>query len=137
MNVLLTGGAGYIGSHAAIELIEHGHDICIVDNLANSSLTAIQRIESLTNTTVDFHQIDLLDATRVDQLFDKRQIDVVMHFAGSKVVAESVSHPLEYYRNNIGGTTNLCSAMATHQMKNLVFSSSASVYGEPKSLPID
>lgn len=98
MNVLLTGGAGYIGSHAAIELIEHGHDICIVDNLANSSLTAIQRIESLTNTTVDFHQIDLLDATRVDQLFDKRQIDVVMHFAGSKVVAESVSHPLEYYQ---------------------------------------
>jgi UDP-glucose 4-epimerase len=137
MKTLLTGGAGYIGSHTAIELIECGHDVCIIDNLANSSLAAIQRIELLTNKAVDFHQIDLLDAPSVDRLFDERHIDVVIHFAGSKSVAESVSKPLDYYRNNIGSTINLCSAMATHQVENLIFSSSATVYGEPKSLPID
>jgi UDP-glucose 4-epimerase len=137
MKTLLTGGAGYIGSHTAIELIECGHDVCIIDNLANSSLAAIQRIELLTNKAVDFHQIDLLDAPSVDRLFDERHIDVVIHFAGSKSVAESVSKPLDYYRNNIGSTINLCSAMAMHQVENLIFSSSATVYGEPKSLPID
>ena len=137
MKVLLTGGAGYIGSHTAIELIECGHEVRIIDNLANSSLAAIQRIELLTSKTVDFHQIDLLDAPSVDRLFDEHRVDVVIHFAGSKSVAESVSNPLDYYRNNIGGTINLCSAMTTHQVENLIFSSSATVYGEPQSLPID
>jgi len=137
MKVLLTGGAGYIGSHTAIELIENGHEVRIIDNLANSSLAAIRRIELLTNKAVDFHQIDLLDAPSVDRLFAEHPIDVVIHFAGYKSVAESVAKPLDYYQNNIGSTINLCNAMAKHQVENLIFSSSATVYGEPESLPID
>ncbi len=137
MKILLTGGAGYIGSHTAVEYLNADHDITVVDNLSNSSVKAIDRVERLTNKSIEFHQIDLLDAAALNNVFADNTFDAVVHFAGLKAVGESVSKPLDYYRNNIAGTINLCEAMLSHGVKKLVFSSSATVYGEPERIPID
>ncbi|MEX0941807.1 MAG: UDP-glucose 4-epimerase GalE [Pseudomonadales bacterium] len=137
MKVLLTGGAGYIGTHTAVELINAGHEIVVIDNLSNSSVEAIRRVERLTNGSIEFHEIDLLSSADIDAVFRQAQIEAVIHFAGLKAVGESVSDPLRYYKTNIGGTFNLIEAMLNHEVTKLVFSSSATVYGEPERIPID
>ncbi len=137
MTILITGGAGYIGSHAAVEFIKAGHDIVVLDNIFNSHMEAIDRVKELTGKDFPFYKIDLLDVEAVDQLFNKYKIDAVVHFAGLKAVGESVSIPLKYYDNNVTGTIKLCEIMVKHQVKKLVFSSSATVYGIPKCVPID
>ncbi len=111
LNVLLTGGAGYIGSHTAVELLSAGHKVIVVDNLSNSSIKSIKRVERLTNKSIEFYEIDLLDAVNFERVFAEHTIDAVVHFAGLKAVGESVSKPLEYYRTNIATTINLCEAM--------------------------
>lgn len=137
MSILITGGAGFIGSHAAVALMDAGYDIVVVDNLANSQMESIRRIKELTGKEFLFYDVDLLDAERLDKIFASHSIDAVMHFAGYKAVGESVELPLAYYHNNITGTVNLCEVMAKHDVKKLVFSSSATVYGNPERLPID
>lgn len=137
MKILVTGGAGFIGSHAAVELLENGYDIVIVDNLSNSQIKSIQRVKELTGKDFPFYEVDLLDAEALDTIFANNEIDAVMHFAGLKAVGESVEMPLAYYHNNITGTLILCEAMKKHGVKNIVFSSSATVYGNPDRVPID
>ncbi|HIG40412.1 MAG: UDP-glucose 4-epimerase GalE [bacterium] len=137
MKILLTGGAGYIGSHTAVEFLLAGHEIVVVDNLSNSSATAISRVERLTNGHIGFYQEDVLDGAALNNIFETESIDAVIHFAGLKAVGESVVQPLDYYHTNINGTLNLCRLMLKHQVSRLVFSSSATVYGEPKKMPID
>ena len=135
--ILLTGGAGYIGSHTCIELLAEGHHLVVVDNLVNSSPIAIERVRELApNGTLEFHQIDLLDEAALERVFASRKIDSVVHFAGLKAVGESVSQPLRYYQNNLTGTLNLFHAMTRHKVFQLVFSSSATVYGDPERIPI-
>ena len=147
MRILVTGGAGYIGSHTAVELLEEGHDVIVMDNLYNSSEKALARVEQITGRKVTFYKTDMLDREGVKELFDieaagnadgasGKTIDAVIHFAGLKAVGESVSKPIEYYRNNIAGTLNLCDEMRAHGVKNIIFSSSATVYGEPAEIPI-
>lgn len=114
MNVLITGGAGYIGSHTCVELITAGHSVVVVDNLANSSKKSLERVQQITGKAVSFYCIDLLDKVALDEIFDTHQIDAVIHFAGLKAVAESVEKPLEYYHNNLTGTLNLCASMREH-----------------------
>ena len=130
MNILVTGGTGYIGSHTTVELLKQNYTVEILDNLINSKLSVLDRIEELTGTKPRFHEIDLLDADKVDQLFASSHFDLVIHFAGLKAVAESVEQPLKYYDNNITGTLNLLKSMQTHNVKSLIFSSSATVYGD-------
>ncbi|ARP44151.1 UDP-glucose 4-epimerase GalE [Geobacillus thermodenitrificans] len=137
MAILVTGGAGYIGSHAVVELLEGGYDVVIVDNLSNSHIEAIHRIKELTGKNFPFYQYDLLDYEAIDHLFQEHDIEAVMHFAGLKAVGESVQMPLRYYHNNITGTLNLCRVMDKHNVKKMVFSSSATVYGNPERVPID
>jgi UDP-glucose 4-epimerase len=137
MNILLTGGAGYIGSHTALAFIEAGHGVTIADNLLNSSAESIRRVEGLTGQSIDFHQLDLLDLASLDGLFAQHAFDAVVHFAGLKAVGESVAKPLAYYQNNIGSTLNLIEVMGRHHVNQLVFSSSATVYGDPQRIPID
>lgn len=137
MHILLTGGAGYIGSHTAVEFIQAGHVVTIVDNLSNSSARAVKRVERLTNASIDFHKSDLLDASSIEAVIRDGGFDAVVHFAGLKAVGESVAKPLDYYRNNLTGTINLLDAMVRHGVHKLVFSSSATVYGEPEQMPID
>jgi len=137
MNILLTGGAGYIGSHTALAFIEAGHGVTIADNLLNSSVESIRRVERLTGQSIDFHQLDLLDLAGLDGLFAQHAFDAVVHFAGLKAVGESVAKPLAYYQNNIGGTLNLIEVMGRHHVNQLVFSSSATVYGDPQRIPVD
>lgn len=134
--ILLTGGAGYIGSHTAVELLEAGYEVICVDNCYNSSPDALKRVEKITGKTVKFYQDDILDADAMHRIFAENKIDAVIHFAGLKAVGESVSIPLKYYHNNISGTVVLCEAMQKAGVKCIVFSSSATVYGLPKSLPI-
>ncbi len=136
MKVLVTGGAGFIGSHTCVELIEAGYDVVIVDNLYNSCREAVSRIEKIVGRQVTFYETDLLDREALDKIFDKEQIDAVIHFAGYKAVGESVSMPLEYYYNNLTGTLILCDVMRKHNCKSIVFSSSATVYGAPAFVPI-
>lgn len=136
MAILVTGGAGYIGSHTCVELLNEGYEVVVVDNLCNSSEEAIKRVEEITEKHITFYQVDLLDRDALNQVFDKEKIDSVIHFAGLKAVGESVSKPLEYYHNNITGTLILCDVMRKHGIKNLVFSSSATVYGDPALIPI-
>lgn len=136
MHVLLTGGAGYIGTHTATELIAAGHTVSILDNLANSSVKAVRRVERLTNSSIAFHEADILDAATLDDIFNSGNFDAVVHFAGLKAVGESVSKPLAYYRNNVSGTINLLESMLRHNVTRLVFSSSATVYGEPETVPM-
>ena len=136
MRILVTGGAGYIGSHTCIELLEQGHEVVVVDNLCNSSRVSLERVEAITGKTVTFYEADLLDKDALDEIFDHEVIDAVIHFAGLKAVGESVVKPLEYYHNNITGTLNLCDVMREHKVKNIIFSSSATVYGDPAFVPI-
>ena len=137
MKVLLTGGAGYIGSHTAIELSKLGHDIVIADNFSNSKPEALKRIEKIIGESFPFYCIDVCDKAAVDALFEKEKIDAVIHFAGLKAVGESVSKPLEYYRNNIDSTLTLLEVMKKYGVKNFIFSSSATVYGAPDEVPIN
>lgn len=136
MRILVTGGAGYIGSHTCIELLEQGHEVVVVDNLCNSSRVSLERVEAITGKTVTFYEADLLDRAALDEIFDYEIIDAVIHFAGLKAVGESVAKPLEYYHNNITGTLILCDVMREHKVKNIIFSSSATVYGDPAFVPI-
>ncbi len=136
MNILVTGGAGYIGSHTCVELIGAGHSVAVLDNLSNSKEESLARVRKITGVDFPFYQADLLDKPGLARIFDERPIDAVVHFAGLKAVGESVSQPLRYYHNNVTGTLNLCRAMGDHGVKNLVFSSSATVYGEPSRVPI-
>jgi len=137
MSVLVTGGAGYIGSHTCIELLEAGYDVVVVDNLCNSSKESLKRVEELTGKPVKFYEVDLLDKAALEQVFAQEKFEAVIHFAGLKAVGESVAKPLEYYHNNITGTLILCDVMRQHGVKNIVFSSSATVYGDPARIPID
>lgn len=136
MKVLLTGGAGFIGSHTAVELLNAGHQVVILDNLSNSSVKAIHRVERLTNQTIQFYERDVLDTEGLEEVFQREQVDAVVHFAGLKAVGESVANPLDYYRININGAIALCQTMLAHKVHNLVFSSSATIYGEPTEIPI-
>ncbi|MGD6815517.1 UDP-glucose 4-epimerase GalE [Metabacillus sp. 113a] len=134
--ILLTGGAGYIGSHTCVELQEANYDIVIADNLSNSHIESIDRIYEITGKRPAFYDTDLLDGEGLNAIFEENQIEAVIHFGGLKAVGESVAEPLKYYRNNIAGTVNLLEVMKQHNVKNLVFSSSATVYGDPHSVPI-
>ena len=136
MAILVAGGAGYIGSHTCVELLNAGYDVVVVDNLYNSSEEAIKRVEQLTGKSVKFYQADVLDKPALDKIFDEENIDSVINFAGLKAVGESVRKPLEYYHNNITGTLILCDVMRNHGVKNIIFSSSATVYGDPAFVPI-
>ncbi|VAW42477.1 UDP-glucose 4-epimerase, partial [hydrothermal vent metagenome] len=136
MRILVTGGAGYIGSHTSLELLEAGHEVVIVDNLANSQKESLRRVEELTGKSVKFYKVDLREIEQLRGVFAENKIEAVIHFAGLKAVGESVNMPLRYYENNISGTLKLCRVMAEHNVKNIVFSSSATVYGDPASVPI-
>lgn len=136
MKVLLTGGAGFIGSHTAVELLNSGHEVVILDNLANSSVKAMHRVERLTNQTIKFYERDALDRVGLDDVFTREDVDAVVHFAGLKAVGESVGDPLNYYHVNLNSAIAVCQAMLKHGVKHLVFSSSATIYGEPKQVPI-
>lgn len=134
--ILVTGGAGYIGSHACLELLNEGYDIVVVDNLSNSKTESLRRVEGLTGKAIKFYELDILDRQGLEKVFDENNIEAVIHFAGLKAVGESVQIPLKYYHNNITGTLILCEVMEKHNVKKLVFSSSATVYGVPESVPI-
>lgn len=136
MKVFVTGGAGYIGSHTVLELLTADHEVIVIDNLSNSSYEAIKRVEQITGKEVTFYEDDLLDKQAVQKIFKKHDIDSVIHFAGYKAVGESVAKPLMYYNNNITSTLILCEVMKVYGVQNLVFSSSATVYGDPESVPI-
>lgn len=136
MNILVTGGAGYIGSHTCVQLLEAGYDIAVLDNLDNSCEEALCRVKKITGKDFKFYKTDLLDYDATNKIFDENKFDAVIHFAGLKAVGESVSIPLRYYHNNITGTLNLCDIMSKHDVKKLVFSSSATVYGDPATVPI-
>jgi UDP-glucose 4-epimerase len=138
MHILVTGGAGYIGSHTCLELLQAGHRVTVVDNLINAKEESLCRVNQLTGNTVQFYKADLLDKESLTAVFSScsTSFDAVIHFAGLKAVGESVQKPLSYYHNNITGTLILCEVMAAHGVKNLVFSSSATVYGDPATVPI-
>ena len=137
MTILVTGGAGYIGSHTAVELLEAGHDVVVVDNLSNASPKAVERVEQITGKKVRFYEQDVRDAAALAKVFAENPIDWVIHFAGLKAVGESVAKPLEYYDNNLGSTLTLLEIMRKFGVKKIVFSSSATVYGPPEKLPLD
>ncbi len=136
MRVLVTGGAGYIGSHTALLLLEGGHDVIVADNLDNSKEESLVRVQEITGKRLAFYKVDLLDREKFTTVFAEAKADAVVHFAGLKAVGESVKVPLRYYHNNITGTLMLCEVMAEHGVKNIVFSSSATVYGDPHTVPI-
>ena len=136
MAILVTGGAGYIGSHTCIELLDAGYDVVVVDNLYNSCEEALRRVKKITGKDLTFYKADILDKEALTEIFEKESIDSVIHFAGLKAVGESVSKPLEYYNNNITGTLVLCEVMRSFGVKNIVFSSSATIYGDPAFVPI-
>jgi UDP-glucose 4-epimerase len=136
MKVLVTGGAGYIGSHTCVELLRAGYELVVVDNLSNSKEEALQRVQELAGKPLAFHKVDLLDREALEAVFAHTPVEAVIHFAGLKAVGESVSMPLRYFHNNVTGTLVLCQVMQKYGVRNLVFSSSATVYGEPKSVPI-
>lgn len=136
MHILVTGGAGYIGSHTCVLLLNAGYEVTVLDNLDNSCVTSLERVEELTGKKLKFYEVDLLDYEATNKVFEENDFDAVIHFAGLKAVGESVSMPLRYYHNNITGTLNLCDIMSKHNVKKLVFSSSATVYGDPHTVPI-
>lgn len=136
MTILVTGGAGYIGSHTCVELLNSGYQLVVVDNLSNSKMEVIRRIKQITGKDFDFYQVDLLDQPALTQVFSQHKIEAVVHFAGLKAVGESVQVPLKYYQNNISGTLVLCQVMQEFNVKKMVFSSSATVYGMPEQVPI-
>lgn len=136
MKVLVSGGAGYIGSHTCVELLNAGHEVVAFDNFYNSSMESINRVEKITGKKVKFYEADMLDKAAMDKIFEENDIDAVIHFAGYKAVGESVQKPLIYYHNNLTGTLTLVQSMNEHGVKNIIFSSSATVYGDPAKLPI-
>ena len=136
MTVLVTGGMGYIGSHTCVELLEQGMDVVVVDNLVNSSAEAGKRVEQITGKPLKFYQMDVRDRAGLDRVFTEQKIDCVIHFAGLKAVGESVQMPLEYYDNNLGSTVTLCEAMRDHGVKQIIFSSSATVYSGDNDMPL-
>ena len=136
MAILVTGGAGYIGSHTVVELQNAGYDVVVVDNLCNSSEKSLQRVEKITGKKVPFYKADILDREALNAIFEKEKIESCIHFAGLKAVGESVAKPWEYYENNIAGTLTLVDVMRKHGVKNIIFSSSATVYGDPAIIPI-
>ena len=136
MRILVTGGAGYIGSHTCVELLNEGYEVVIVDNLYNANKKAVDRIEEITGKKVTFYEADICDKEAMDAIFDKEDVQAVIHFAGLKAVGESVAKPWEYYENNIAGTLTLVDVMRKHNVKNIIFSSSATVYGDPAIIPI-
>ena len=136
MSILVTGGTGFIGSHTTVELINAGYDVVIIDNLVNSCREVINRIEKITGKRPAFYENDLLDKAAVEKIFNENEIEAVVHFAGLKAVGESVAIPLTYYHNNLTGTLILCEVMKEHGCKKIVFSSSATVYGDPHKVPI-
>jgi UDP-glucose 4-epimerase len=136
MKVMVTGGAGYIGSHTCVELLGAGHDVVVVDNLCNSSEESLRRVERIAGRGLVFERADIRDAAALERIFSQHAIDAVIHFAGLKAVGESVQQPLRYYQNNVEGTLTLCETMARHAVFDLVFSSSATVYGDPHTVPI-
>lgn len=136
MKIAVTGGAGYIGTHTCVELLENGYEVVVIDNLCNSSQEALKRVKEITGKELEFYKTDILDKENLTKVFKDHSIDAVIHFAGLKAVGESVEIPLQYYHNNITGTLVLLEVMKENQVKNIVFSSSATVYGEPATLPI-
>ena len=136
MNILVSGGTGFIGSHTVVELIEKGHDVVIFDNLYNSSIEVLDKIKEITGVKPKFYKADMLNKEEMRPMFEENKFDAVIHFAGLKAVGESVQKPLLYYQNNLTGTMNLCELMAEYGCKRIIFSSSATVYGSPKTVPI-
>lgn len=136
MTILVTGGAGYIGSHTCVELLNAGYEVVVVDNLYNSSKKALDRVQEITGKTLKFYEDNILDREAMNRVFEENNIDAVIHFAGLKAVGESVVKPIEYYHNNIGGTLVLVDVMRNHGCRNIIFSSSATVYGDPAEIPI-
>ena len=136
MNIFVTGGAGFIGSHTVLELLKEGHDVTVIDNLSNASEEALNRVASLAGKSAKFYKGDILDRELLDRICSENDFDCCIHFAGKKAVGESVEKPWEYYNNNITGTLNLVAALRDHNMKNFIFSSSATVYGDPTIIPI-
>jgi UDP-glucose 4-epimerase len=136
MKILVTGGAGYIGSHSCVELLNNGYEVIVVDNLSNSKEESLRRVQELTGKSIKFYQVDLLERDNLNTIFTDNQIDSVVHFAGLKAVGESVDFPLQYFRNNVSGTISLLFVMKEHAVHNIVFSSSAVVYGDVKTVPI-
>ncbi|MGB8002154.1 MAG: UDP-glucose 4-epimerase GalE [Anaerobacillus sp.] len=136
MAILVTGGAGYIGSHTCVQLLNHGSEIVVVDNFSNSKMESLDRVRELTERDFPFYEVDLLDRVSLERVFEENHIEAVIHFAGLKAVGESVSMPLHYYHNNLTGTFVLCEVMEKYNVRNIVFSSSATVYGMPDVMPI-
>lgn len=136
MRILVAGGAGYIGSHTCVELLKAGHKVAVADNLVNASAEALKRVEQITGKQIPFYRADIRDRGKMADILRRERIDGVINFAGLKAVGESVHKPLEYYDNNIGGMVTLCEAMGECGVKNLIFSSSATVYGDPAEMPI-
>ena len=136
MKILVTGGCGFIGSHTVVELLEENYEVVIIDNLSNSKKEVIEKIKKITNKDLTFYEADVCDIEKLEQIFNENKIDAVIHFAGYKAVGESVKNPLKYYKNNIDSTLSLCEVMNKYNVKNIVFSSSATVYGNPEKLPI-
>lgn len=136
MRLLVTGGAGYIGSHTCLQLLQDGHEVVVMDNLSNSKMESINSVQELAGKSMQFYKTDLNDTTGLRDIFTAHEIDAVIHFAGLKAVGESVAKPLMYYENNISGTVHLCQMMQEFGVKNLIFSSSATVYGDPHTVPI-
>ena len=136
MKLLITGGSGYIGSHTCVELLRAGHELVVVDNLCNSRQESLERVQAIAGRNLEFHKVDLLDRRQLEEVFRKHSIEAVIHFAGLKAVGESVTVPLRYYHNNVTGALVLCETMAAAGVKRIVFSSSATVYGDPARVPI-
>ncbi len=136
MAILVTGGTGYIGSHTVVELQNNGYDVVVLDNLSNSSVKSLDRVKAITGKDVKFYEGDIRDRKILEKIFDNEKIDSCIHFAGLKAVGESVEKPWEYYDNNITGTLTLVDEMRKHGVKNIIFSSSATVYGDPAQIPI-
>ena len=135
-HILVTGGAGFIGSHTLVELLNNGHDVIVIDNLSNASKISLERVREITGKDILFYEADIRDRAVLDRIFEEHPIDAVIHFAGLKAVGESVAKPIEYYDNNLVGTLVLLEAMRDHGVKKLIFSSSATVYGTPEQLPL-
>jgi UDP-glucose 4-epimerase len=136
VKILVTGGAGYIGSHTCLELLGNDYEVVVVDNLSNSKEESLKRVMDLAGKRLEFYKVDLLDKVSLNKVFGKAAFDAVIHFAGLKAVGESVTSPLKYYTNNVAGTIALCEVMIRHNIKNLIFSSSCTVYGNPHKVPI-
>ena len=134
--ILVTGGAGFIGSHTCVELLESGYDVVVIDNLSNSSKESLNRVKKITGKTAKFYEADIADTAVMGKIFEENDIYAVIHFAGLKAVGESVKKPMEYYMNNISGTLKMCKVMREYGVKNIIFSSSATVYGDPEQIPI-